>query len=81
MQGISGPWECRKPQSWRSSPAPTRSASGTICTRRRSSEVHAAIVAAVRSGRLAEERLAEAAERVAAVCRWASPTDVGAAGR
>ena len=43
--------------------------------------VHAAIVAAVRSGRLAEERLAEAAERVAAVCRWASPTDAGAAGR
>jgi beta-N-acetylhexosaminidase len=43
--------------------------------------VHAAIVGAVRSGRLPEDRLAEAAERVAAVCRWASPTDRGAAGR
>jgi beta-N-acetylhexosaminidase len=43
--------------------------------------VHAAIVGAVRSGRLAEERLAEAAERVAALCRWASPTSAGAAGR
>ena len=44
-------------------------------------EVHAAIVSAVRSGRLAEERVAEAAERVAAVCRRASPTAAGAAGR
>jgi len=44
-------------------------------------QVHAAIVGAVRSGRLAEERVAEAAERVAAVCRWASPTDEGAADR
>jgi len=44
-------------------------------------QVHAAIVGAVRSGRLGEERLAEAAERVAATCRWASPTDAGAAGR
>jgi beta-N-acetylhexosaminidase len=44
-------------------------------------QVHAAIVGAVRAGRLAEERVAEAAERVAAVCRWASPTDGGAAGR
>jgi beta-glucosidase-like glycosyl hydrolase len=43
--------------------------------------VHAAIVGAVRSGRLAEERLAEAAERVAALCRWASPSNAGAAGR
>ena len=41
-------------------------------------QVHAAIVGAVRSGRLAEERVAEAAGRVAAVCRWASPTDAGA---
>jgi beta-N-acetylhexosaminidase len=41
-------------------------------------QVHAAIVGAVRSGRLPEERLAEAAARVAAVCRWASPTDAGA---
>ena len=44
-------------------------------------QVHAAIVDAVRSGRLAEERLADAAARVAAVCRWASPTDAGAADR
>ena len=44
-------------------------------------QVHGAIVGAVRSGRLAEERVAEAAERVAAVCRWASPTDAGAADR
>jgi len=43
--------------------------------------VQAAIVDAVRSGRLPEERLAEAAERVAAACRWTSPTAVGAAGR
>ena len=43
--------------------------------------VHAAIVGAVRSGRLAEERLVEAAERVAALCRWASPTSAGAADR
>jgi beta-N-acetylhexosaminidase len=43
--------------------------------------VHAAIVDAVRTGRLAEERLAEAADRVAALCRWASPTNVGAPGR
>jgi beta-N-acetylhexosaminidase len=43
-------------------------------------QVHAAIVGAVRSGRLAEERLAEAATRVAALCRWASPTAAGAAG-
>jgi beta-N-acetylhexosaminidase len=43
--------------------------------------VHAAIVDAARSGRLEEERLAEAAERVAATSRWASPTAAGAAGR
>jgi beta-N-acetylhexosaminidase len=43
--------------------------------------VHAAIVDAVRTGRIAEERLAEAAERVAALCGWAAPTNVGAAGR
>ena len=43
--------------------------------------VHAAIVGAVRSGRLAEERVAEAAGRVAEAGRWASPTDAGAAGR
>jgi beta-N-acetylhexosaminidase len=44
-------------------------------------QIHAAIVGAVRSGRLGEERLAEAAARVAGVSRWASPTDAGAAGR
>jgi beta-N-acetylhexosaminidase len=44
-------------------------------------QVHAAIVDAVRSGRLAEERVAGAAQRVAAVCRWASPTDEGASDR
>jgi beta-N-acetylhexosaminidase len=43
--------------------------------------VHAAIVDSVRIGRLAEERLAEAADRVTALCRWASPTSVGAPGR
>jgi beta-N-acetylhexosaminidase len=43
--------------------------------------VHAAIVGAVRSGRLAEERLAEAAGRVAALGRWTSRTDAAAPGR
>jgi beta-N-acetylhexosaminidase len=43
--------------------------------------IHAAIVAAVRAGRLSEERVAEAAGRVAAAGRWASPTAAGAAGR
>jgi beta-N-acetylhexosaminidase len=43
--------------------------------------VHAAIVDAVHAGRLAEERVAEAADRVAALGRWASPTNVGAPGR
>ena len=43
--------------------------------------IHAAILRAVRAGRLAEERLAEAAERVAAVGRWAAPTGDGALGR
>jgi beta-N-acetylhexosaminidase len=43
--------------------------------------VHGAIVEAVRSGRLAEERLAEAAGRVAALSRWTSPDDNGAARR
>ena len=44
-------------------------------------QVHAAIVGAVRSGRLPEERLADAAGRVAAICHWTSPTAAGAAGR
>ena len=44
-------------------------------------QIHAAIVEAVRSGRLAEERLADAARRVAAICHWTSPTAAGAAGR
>jgi beta-N-acetylhexosaminidase len=35
--------------------------------------VHAAIVSAVRDGRLAEERLAEAARRVAELAAWTSP--------
>ena len=43
--------------------------------------IHAAILGAVRSGRLAEERVAEAAGRVEAVARWAAPTAAGAAGR
>jgi beta-N-acetylhexosaminidase len=43
--------------------------------------VHAAIVDAVGTGRLTEERVAEAADRVAALGRWASPTSAGAAGR
>ncbi len=43
--------------------------------------VHAAIVEAVRTGRLAEQRLGEAAQRVASLGRWAAPTSVGAAGR
>ena len=43
--------------------------------------IHAAILRAVRAGRLAEERLAEAAGRVAAVGRWAAPTGDGAVGR
>ena len=44
-------------------------------------KVHGAIVEAVRTGRLAEERLAEAADRVAALGRWAVPTSAGAPGR
>jgi beta-N-acetylhexosaminidase len=44
-------------------------------------EVHAAIVGAVSSGRLPEERLAQAAGRVAELGRWAAPTDTGAASR
>src|SRR4029453_6423981 len=36
--------------------------------------VHAAIVAAVQSGQLEEERLADAAARVAALAAWTSPT-------
>ena len=43
--------------------------------------VHAAIVGAVHAGRLTEERLADAAARVAALGRWASPTSAGAPGR
>jgi beta-N-acetylhexosaminidase len=43
--------------------------------------VHAAIVAAVRTGRLKEDRLAEAAGRVAALADWTSPTHDGAGGR
>ena len=43
--------------------------------------IHAAILRAVRAGRLAEERVAEAAGRVAAVGDWAAPTAEGAAGR
>ena len=43
--------------------------------------VHAAIVDAVHAGRLTEERLADAAARVATLGRWASPTNAGAAGR
>jgi len=43
--------------------------------------VHIAIVDAVRTGRLTEERLADAADRVAALCRWSSPTSAGAPGR
>jgi beta-N-acetylhexosaminidase len=43
--------------------------------------VHAAIVDAVRTGRLAEDRLAEAAGRVAGLCHWTSPTSIGAPGR
>ena len=43
--------------------------------------VHAAILAAVREGKLAAERLSEAAARVTAVARWTSPTSSGAAPR
>ena len=43
-------------------------------------QVHAAIVGAVESGRLSEERLADAAARVAATCFWTSPTAAGAPG-
>ena len=43
--------------------------------------VHAAIVGAVESGRLSEERLADAAARIHALCRWTSPTAAGASGR
>jgi beta-N-acetylhexosaminidase len=41
-------------------------------------EVHAAIVGAVASGRLAGERVAEAAERVSAVVKWSAPRSGGA---
>jgi beta-N-acetylhexosaminidase len=43
--------------------------------------VHAAIVDAVRSGRLDEARLGEAASRVTALAAWTSPIADGAAGR
>jgi beta-N-acetylhexosaminidase len=43
--------------------------------------VHAAIVDAVRSGRLKKDRLAEAAGRLAALADWTSPTHDGAGGR
>ena len=43
--------------------------------------VHAAIVHAVRTGRLAEERLAEAATRIAGLASWTSPSEAGADGR
>jgi len=43
--------------------------------------VHATIVAAVHSGRLTAERLAEAAARVARIASWTSPTASGAAPR
>jgi beta-N-acetylhexosaminidase len=44
-------------------------------------QVHAAIVRAVRAGRLGEERLAAAAARVEALGNRVSPTDAGAADR
>ena len=56
-----------RPRCSRSSPAPTRSASGTTSTSRTWRSSATAIVAAVREGRLPEERLAEAAARVAGV--------------
>jgi len=40
--------------------------------------VHAAIVGAVRAGRLSHDRLAEAADRVAALGHWAAPTSADA---
>jgi beta-N-acetylhexosaminidase len=43
--------------------------------------VHAAILGAVNDGRLAEERLAEAADRVVRTVRWTAPTTNGAARR
>jgi len=43
--------------------------------------VHAAIVHAVCAGRLAEERLAEAATRIAGLASWTSPSEAGADGR
>ena len=43
--------------------------------------VHAAILSAVRDGRLTADRLSEAAARVAAVARWARPTSSGSAPR
>jgi beta-N-acetylhexosaminidase len=43
--------------------------------------IHAAIVGAVRSGRLEEARLVEAAARVTALAEWTSPIADGAAGR
>ena len=43
--------------------------------------VHAAIVGAVRSGRLREDRLADAARRVDDLSRWVASSPVGAAGR
>jgi beta-N-acetylhexosaminidase len=43
--------------------------------------VHAAIVAAVESGRLEEARLADAAARIAALAAWTAPTADGAGSR
>ncbi len=65
--------------------APTRSASGTTCSRTTCGRFDPALVEAVRAGRLSEERLAEAAARVERAGRWtleqsaatAPPPEVG----
>ena len=47
---------------------------GADCDARRVERVHSGLLAAVRDGRLADERLSEAAGRIAETARWTDPT-------
>ena len=77
MKAISATSASRRGQCGRSPPARTRSASATTCSTSRWSPCGTRSSSAVRSGRLAESRLAEAAERVRSAAAWASRGDRG----
>ena len=82
MQGISRTRRaCRKPRCSLSPPAPTRSASATTCTRRRSSR--STPRSSTPSAPAGCRRSASPTRRSAshAICRWTSPTAAGAPGR